>query len=114
MQSYVLQALLIRKDQIEYMRTRTIVQAIVNKDAADDALKSYREVQMPYLSRIQKNDRGQHIKKLMEEVARGPIGITPVMPKQVRSKLKTRVIQRTKEEQLAQDRRISKKIGGIL
>ena len=109
-----MQALLIRKDQIEYMRTRAIVQAVVNKEAADEALKVYRDTQMPYMSRIQKDDRQQHIKRLIDEVARGPIGIAPVMPRQVRSKLKTRVIQRSSEEQLAQSRRISKKIGGIV
>lgn len=96
------------------MRTRAIVQALVNKDSADEALKAYRDTQMPYLPRIQKDDRQQHIKHLMDEVARGPIGITPVMTKQVRSRLKTKVIQRSEEEHLAQSRRISKKIGGIL
>jgi len=96
------------------MRTRALVQALVNKEEAQKALDAYRDVQMPYLPRIQKDDRQQHIKRLMDEVARGPIGITPVMPKQVRSRLKTRVIQRSEEENLAQSRRISKKIGGIL
>lgn len=96
------------------MRTRAVVQALVNKDAADEALKAYRDAQMPYLPRVQKDDRQRHIRLLMEEVARGPIGITPVMPKQVRSRLKTKVIHRSEEEQLAQSRRISKRIGGIL
>lgn len=114
-QSYVLQALLLRKDQIEYSRTRALVQAIVNKDAADEALKSYSEAQMPYLVRIKRDDRNQHIKRLMAEVARGAMSITPVMQKQVKSKLKTRVVERdqvSKEEQLQTARRISKKVGG--
>lgn len=116
-QAYVLQALLLRKDQIEYSRTRALVQAIVNKDAADDALKSYSEVLMPYLVRIKREDRNQHIKRLMDEVARGPMSITPVMQKQVRSKLKTRVVERDQvptEEQLATTRRITKKLGGFM
>ena len=115
-QAHVLQALLLRKDQIEYMRTRAIVQALVNKDAADEALKNYSETQMPYLSRIKKDDRSQHIKRLMSEVARGPMAITPVMQKQVKSKLKTRVVERNQtstEEQVAVHRRISKKLGGF-
>lgn len=96
------------------MRTRAVIQALVNKEAADKALDDYRDSQMPYLRRTQKDDRQRHIKLLMDEVAKGPIGITPVMPKQVRSRLKTKVIHRSEEEQLAQVRRISKRIGGIL
>lgn len=112
-QAYVLQALLIKEDQIEYQRTRAIVQAITNKDAAEEALKSYRDAQMPYLARIQKNDRADHIKRLMSEVARGPMAITPVMQKQVKSKLKTRHVTRG-EEEVERSRRVGRKIGGIL
>ena len=100
------------------MRTRALVQAIVldakDNTAADKALQDYRDAQMPYLQRVQKDDRQQHIKRLMAEVARGPMSITPVMQKQVRSKLKARVVQRTEEEQLVASRRLSKKLGGIL
>ncbi len=99
------------------MRTKALVQAIVNKDAADDALKSYGDAQMPYLSRIKRDDRNQHIKRLMSEVSKGPLAIAPVMQKQVKSKLKHRVVERdqvSKEEQLAATRKISKKIGGFI
>lgn len=111
-QSYVLQALLIRKDHIEYTRTRAIIQAVINKDEANTALEVYRDTQMPYLPKVKKVDQQQHIKRLMSEVARGPMAITPVMQKQVRSRLKTKVIQRT-EEQVENSRRISRKIGGF-
>lgn len=113
-QAYVLQALLLRRDQIEYFRTRALIQSIINKDAADDALKSFRDVLMPYMVRIQQTDRSQHIKYLMDEVARGPMSIAPVMQKQVKSKLKTRHVARSAEEELASTRRITKKIGGLL
>ncbi len=116
-QALVLQALLLRKDQIEYMRTKAIVQAIVNKDAADETLKSYSETVMPYLTRIKRDDRNQHIKRLMSEVARGPMSIAPVMQKQVKSKLKTQVVQRDsnqQEEHVAATRRFSKRLGGYM
>jgi hypothetical protein len=96
------------------MRTRAIVQALVNKDKAQEALESYRDTQMPYLQSVQNKDRQQHIKRLMDEVSKGALKVTPIMPKQVRSRLKTRVVQRTEEEQRAQSRRLSKQIGGIL
>lgn len=96
------------------MRTRALIQAVINKDAADDALKSFRDTLMPYMAKIQKTDRSQHIKHLMDEVARGPMSISPVMQKQVKSKLKTRHVERSTEEELASTRRINKKIGGHL
>lgn len=113
-QAYVLQALLIRRDHIEYTRTRAIVQAIVNKDEANKALDLYRDTQMPYLPRVKNSERQEVIKRLMSEVAKGPMAITPVMQKQVKSKLKTRVIQRSAEERLESSRRMAKKMGGIL
>jgi hypothetical protein len=91
-----------------------LIQTVINKDAADEALKSFRDVLMPYLPKIQKDDRSQHIKRLMSEVARGPMSITPVMQKSVKSKLKTRHVTRSAEEELASTRRITKKIGGFL
>lgn len=113
-QSYVLQALLIRRDHIEYVRTRALVQAIINKDEANNALELYRDAQMPYLPKVKMADRQQTIQKLMSEVARGPMEIKPVMQKSVKSRLKTKVIQRNEEERLASSRRISNKIGGLL
>lgn len=113
-QAYVLQALLIRRDHIEYTRTRAIVQAIVNKDEANKALDLYRDTQMPYLPRVKNSERQEVIKRLMSEVAKGPMAITPVMQKQVKSKLKTRVIQRSAEERLESSRRMAKKMGGLI
>lgn len=90
-----------------------MVQAIVNGKEADKALSEYRDSQMPYLPKIQKDDRSNHIKKLVEEVGRGAMSITPVMQSRVKSKMKTKVVQR-KEELVAQSNRISRKLGGIL
>lgn len=112
-QSYVLQALLIRKDQIEYLKVRAIVQATVNKEAADKALSEFRDAQLPYLPKVQKDDRSMHIKKLMEEVGRGEMSITPVMQKRVKSKMRHKVVQRD-ETRVAQANRIAKKVGGIV
>lgn len=113
-QSYVLQALLIRKDHIEYTRTRAIVQAIINKEEANNALELYRDTQMPYLPKVKRSERQEVIKRLMSEVSKGPMAITPVMQKQVKSKLKTKVIQRSEEERLVSSRRVASKMGGIL
>jgi len=90
-----------------------MVQATVNKEAADKALADYRDAQLPYLPKVQKNDRSMHIKKLMEEVGRGEMRITPVMQKQVKSKMRHKVIQRD-DARATQANRIAKKVGGIV
>ena len=96
------------------MRTLALVQAIVNKEEASKALEAYRDMQMPYLPRVQKVDRQKHIERLMAEVSKGPLKITHVMQKQAKSKLRSRVVQRSQAEQAAADKRLSGKIGGIV
>jgi hypothetical protein len=90
------------------------VQAIINKEEANNALELYRDTQMPYLPKVKRSERQDVIKRLMSEVAKGPMAITPVMQKQVKSKLKTKVIQRSEEERLVSSRRVASKMGGIL
>lgn len=108
----VLQALLIRKDQIEYLKNRAIIQALVDKEKAQEALDAYRDSQFPYFQKIQRDQRSEHIKRLAAEVQRGPLAVTPLVQKRVRSKLKTRVVER--EETLEDSRRLSRKISGYL
>ena len=109
-QSYILQALLLKREQIDYMRTRAIVQALVNKEAGQAAMDLLREVQFPYFKATQQRDREHHIKKLMDEVSKGPLVITPHIEKRVRSRLKTRVLQRTASERADSANRISRKL----
>lgn len=110
-----MQALLIKKDQIEYAKTRAIIQGVVNGEKAQEALDEYRDLQFPYFQKMQKVQRSSHIKQLMDEVKRGGLVITPVgQPKRVKSKLKTRVVERANDEQVEVMRRVSKKIGSYL
>lgn len=102
-----------RRDQSEYWKVKAIVQAVVNHEAAQEALDSFREVQIPYYEGQQKKQRAEHIKKLMEEINRGPLQITRVYGKPgVKSSLRTRVVkrERVQNERLS---RLSKKMGGV-
>jgi hypothetical protein len=110
---FVLQALIIKKDHIEYMKTRVLAQALVNKEATDKALDEYRDLQMPYLARQKKDERSEHIKQLMSEVNKGALTVTPVMQKRVTSKMHTKVVKRS-EEHVASANRVTKKLGGVL
>lgn len=111
---HVLQALVIKKDHAEYLKTRVLAQALVNKDEADKALSDYRDVQMPYVARQKKDERSVHIKQLMSEVGKGALTVTPVMQKRVTSKMRTKVVERSSDEHVASANRVAKKIGGVL
>jgi hypothetical protein len=103
LQEAVLQALLIKKGQIEYLRTRAIVQAIVNHEEAESALLAYRSAALPYLERVEERTKKEHLARLLKEIDRGPLSVTPIMQPRVGSKLRARARGE-----------ISKKIGGYL
>lgn len=108
----LLQALLVRRDQIEYAKTRALVQTFINHDEAQKALDTYRDILFPYFQKQQKDQRQSHIQRLIDEVSRGPMTVTPVEQRKVRSKLKTRIVERSQEEAVEATRRLSKRIGG--
>jgi hypothetical protein len=119
LQESVLQVLLVRLDQVDYAKTRALVTAIINasKEGIDETQKeldAYRDLQFPYYKNIQKTERSDHIKRLQQEVARGPLVVTAMPEKRMKSKLKTRVVERMTPEQRATSRRLSKKLGRLM
>jgi hypothetical protein len=111
-QDIVLQALLLKRDQIEYAKTRAIVQALYNKEKAPEALDEYRDIQFPYYQRSQRKERDRYIAQLTKEIQRGIMQVTPLTRPKARSKLRTRVVERSADEQAAAVRRLSKRLGG--
>ncbi len=113
LQEIVLQALLIKKDQIEYAKTRAIVQALYDKENAQEALDQYRDAQFPYYQKLQRRERDEQAKVLKRWVGEGPMSITPLWQRQkVRSKLKTKLVERASEDRVEAIRRVSKKMKG--
>ena len=111
----VLQALILKKDQIEYFKTRAIIQAVVDAKEADEALKAYRDVQFPYYQKQQSSQKRAVIDQLMNEVKKGGFVVTPVgQQKKMRSRLKTRVVERTAEDQKQAALRVSNRLGSYV
>lgn len=106
-------ALLVKKDQIEYMKTRTLVQSIINHEEAQKALEAYRDVQFPYLPNVKKTENQEHIDRLKKEVARGPLVIRAFPERKMKSKLKTRVEKMTPEQRDI-SKRLSSKLGRLM
>ena len=90
--------LLMRLESIEHARFRASAQIIIDKDKGVEAFEDYMKIAFPYLDALKRRDRGEFLKALNKEVARGAITVTPVMPTRIKSKLKTRMVQRSKPQ----------------
>lgn len=86
---YVLQ-----KEHVEHARLRALAQGIVNKEKAVEAFEQYQHAAFPWIQTQKRRDAQAHIRLLADEVKRGVLGIRPLWEKPIRSRLRTRVVQR--------------------
>jgi hypothetical protein len=88
------------REQIEHARLRALAQAVVNKEKAVEAFEEYLKAAFPWLETQKRRDVQHFVKLLGDEVKRGALGIRPLWEKPVRSRLKTRVVQRRSEKSM--------------
>ena len=101
----------LKKEQIEHARLRALAQSIVNKEKGGEVFTEYMKVAFPWLETQKKRDHSDHVRILMEEVKRGALGIRPLWEeKKGRSRLKTKVVERSKTEQ----NKLYSKLGRII
>ncbi len=89
LQEWVLTLLLLKKEEIEHARELAFAQIFVNKGKAQEAWETYQKIARPYIQTAQSEQKQDSIKKLLEEVKRGPLGIRPLWQKPVRSRLRS-------------------------
>jgi hypothetical protein len=116
--------LILKREQIEMSKLRALAQAMVNKEKGPEAFDEFRKVAFPWVETQQKRDRAQHIKLLQDEIKRGVLGVTPLWEanKQIRSRMKTKVVEATPEmrEERAtrrssiEQRKINSKLGSVI
>jgi hypothetical protein len=87
-------SLWLQKEQMEFAQTFAIIQTMVNKDKAKEALEDYRKARFPWIESSKNKQKAEDIKKLMEEIKRGALAIAPMASPKLRSRLKTRIVQR--------------------
>jgi len=90
----VLVLYVLKKEQIEHARFRALAQGIVNKEKAVEAFEQYQRAAFPWIETQKRRDAEAHIKLLVEEVKRGTLGIRPLWEKPIRSRMRTRIVQR--------------------
>jgi hypothetical protein len=90
----VLMLYVLKKEMVEHARLRALAQSIVAKDKGVEAFDDYQKVAFPWFETQKKREKLDHLKLLFEEVKRGGLAVTPMAEKPMRSRLKTRVIER--------------------
>lgn len=85
----VLLLYVMKQQQITFLRDLALAQVIVNQKY--DVFEDYQKEMFPWLETAKKRDRVDHIKKLMEEVKRGPISVSASPVPSVKSRLNSKV-----------------------
>lgn len=106
----VLILLLMKLETIEHARFRALAQIIVDQKKGVDAFEEYMKIAFPYLEIAKSRDKEKHIEMLKKEVGRGPLAVKVLQQPVAKSRLKQRMISRTKQ----QSDKLYNKLGGTL
>lgn len=92
LQEWALTLLLLKHEEIEQARELAFAQLLLDKGKAAEAWSTYQDVARFYVRAAQGKEREETIKKLLQEVGRGALGVRPLWEKPARSRLQTPVI----------------------
>jgi hypothetical protein len=85
----VLLLYVMKQQQIAFLRDLALAQVIVSKKY--DVFEDYQKEMFPWLETAKKRDKVDHIKKLIEEVQRGPISVSASPVPSVKSRLNSKI-----------------------
>lgn len=103
--------LLMKLEAIEHAKFRAMSQINVDKDKGVEAFEDYMKIAFPYIEAQKGRDKQEHLERLKQEIGRGPVSITAVMQTKMRSKLKTKMVQRKKPQSREEADDLYKKLG---
>lgn len=86
--------LLMKLENIEHARTRALAQILIDQEAGSKAFEEYMKIAFPYMEASKSRDKAEVMKAMNEFIKAGPIGVRPLPMPKMRSKLKTRVVNR--------------------
>lgn len=92
LQESVLAIVILRMEEIDAAKTRALLQGMLKAEEGPNAWKEFFRLAFPWVETAKKRDEKDVIKRLQEEVARGPLSITPQQEKRFRSRLKSNPI----------------------
>lgn len=116
----ILILLILKREQVEFARLRVLAQSVINKDKGPESFDEFRRMAFPWVETQKNRDRAHHIQILQDEVKRGALGIKPLWEnnKQVRSRMKTKVVdmaaQPESRRSTPEERKIYSKMGSVV
>ena len=96
LQESVLILLHMKQEEINHARIRALAQIMLNKEKGPEVFEEYMRSAFPWIETVKKRTNEEQIKLLNEEVKRGVIVIKGALwqQKQIKSRLKTRIVER--------------------
>jgi hypothetical protein len=114
LQESVLMAFVLKKEQVEHSRLRALAQAIISKEKGKEVFDDYMKVAFPWLETSKKKEHEDHVRILKEEVKKGLV-IRPLQESRVKSRFKTRVVEREAPARSVEDQNaLYKKLGKVI
>lgn len=115
LQESALILLLMKLESVEHARFRALAQIQIDSESGVKAFEEYMAMAFPYLEATKRRDKVDHMKLLAKEVSRGPLTVTAVAsPKPGRSKLKTRMANRTQPQTRDEHESLYRKLGSTI
>lgn len=93
------------------MRDLAMAQIQISKDKGTEVFNEYRKTMFPWIDKAKVRDEDMHKKILSEVIKLGPLGVTPINMKPVRSRLVQRVERKASPDQVRQQNELYKKLG---
>jgi hypothetical protein len=91
-----------------------LTQAQVNPQEGPKAYDEYVKIRYPYLETAKKREKDETISRLLAEVNKGPLRITPLGDTSVKSKLHTKFMKTQSERTSEVASRLMRKIGSVM
>lgn len=113
----VLSLLVLKKQQIEHARMRALAQILLDKEKGPDVFNDYMKLAFPWVDQNKKKDDEEKKKALFEEIKRGGLSVAPIVDVNVKSRLRTKIVQGkqlSKEEWMPKANRVLNKIGPLV
>lgn len=106
----VLIMLTLMQERSNHARLRALVQSVVDKEKGVEAFEEYMKVAFPWIETAKGRERMDHMKRLMNEVKRGPLAVAPMAMPRAKSRLRDRIERREPADPAAMNR-IYEKLG---
>ena len=101
-------------ESIEHAKFRAQAQLVLDKEKGAEAFEDYMKIAFPYAESAKQRDRDEYIKHLNDEISTGAIQITSVEEPKMKSRMKTKMMQRNTPQTPNEANDLYKKIGSTI